>query len=153
MKRLDLAGQVINGIQVLELVGVRKFTEFRCRCHCGTLFVTRGVRLTSSETKSCGCLSAGYMRTRDGVTQQNKLWRAAVRKRDKDTCRKCGGTECIGAHHILCKHIVPEKRFDIDNGAALCIVCHMRFHRLYGYGHTTDTAFKEWINEAKRTYA
>lgn len=59
-----------------------------------------------------------------------KLWREAVFKKDDFTCRKCGmrGGK-LHAHHIFTWVESPLLRYDISNGATLCVPCHREHHR------------------------
>ena len=56
--RVDMIGQTINGVTVLERVESSKSGKARwlCCCHCGNSFVTSGDNLRSGNTKGCGCL-------------------------------------------------------------------------------------------------
>lgn len=56
MKRIDIVGNIYNGIQVLSRVEGLKPTYWLCRCVCGKIFSTTKQRLVLSNTKSCGCL-------------------------------------------------------------------------------------------------
>jgi hypothetical protein len=62
-KAKDIAGTIINSIQVLNRVGSLKRsngrprdTTWSCRCKCGNMFVAYGYYLRTGHTKSCGCL-------------------------------------------------------------------------------------------------
>lgn len=63
-------------------------------------------------------------------SQEYKLWRISVFKRDKFTCIWCGyKTKGLKPADIHADHIkrfsdYPELRFAIDNGRTLCIPCH-----------------------------
>lgn len=56
--RIDLSGQNINGVVVggFAATDARGYATWHCVCHCGKTFTTRGVKLLSGHTKSCGCL-------------------------------------------------------------------------------------------------
>ena len=58
MKTIDMVGQRIGRLVVIERAGSNKGGEalWRCRCDCGGEKVVRGVKLRSGETRSCGCL-------------------------------------------------------------------------------------------------
>ena len=55
-KLLDLTGETINGVCVIEREGLKSGkATWKCECHCGKLFIVRGVDLKHGRTKSCGC--------------------------------------------------------------------------------------------------
>lgn len=92
-----------------------------------------------------GPLAANW---RGGLTEERKLargtqkymkWKLAVIKRDGFKCVRCGVEqgyvcECCGsrillhAHHIKPFSEHPELRYDVDNGVALCGICHWKEH-------------------------
>ena len=57
-------------------------------------------------------------------------------------CVKCNKkrktTRVMHAHHKYSWHKYPEKRYDKTNGVVMCIKCHNRFHRKYGYKAIED---------------
>lgn len=58
-------------------------------------------------------------------SQEMKLWREAVFKRDNYTCVWCGNNKGDKqADHIKRFADFPELRFAIDNGRTLCVPCH-----------------------------
>ena len=56
-----------------------------------------------------------------------KAWHDAVFERDGNLCCRCGA-EAKHAHHIVGWWVDKTKRFDIDNGMALCVACHSKIH-------------------------
>lgn len=63
-------------------------------------------------------------------TTDYKDWRKSVFERDDYTCIDCGNKNCkLNAHHIKSWLEYPNNRYDIDNGATLCIDCHKRVHK------------------------
>jgi 5-methylcytosine-specific restriction endonuclease McrA len=81
-----------------------------------------------------------------GITSENdqirkseeyKIWRDAVYKRDCFTCRICGNkcsSKNIVAHHLLSFSDYIHLRFAIDNGMTLCRNCHLRLHNQLNNG-------------------
>jgi len=51
-------------------------------------------------------------------------WSRIVLQRDNYTCRQCGATDDIEAHHIKQKSLYPELALETDNGVTLCPKCH-----------------------------
>lgn len=68
--------------------------------------------------------------TRIRQSQKFKKWRKAVFERDDYTCLICGdrGGE-LHPHHIYEFSKYLELRFDIENGATLCVYCHKEIHK------------------------
>ena len=75
---------------------------------------------------------------KNGISTENNLirtsakyeqWKTRVFERDNYTCVRCmkrGGD--LNAHHILLFVDFPEERFELSNGATLCIPCHDWIH-------------------------
>lgn len=63
------------------------------------------------------------------VSYKAKEWSKQVRKRDNNTCVKCGETKKLHAHHIKSFKEYPELRYDLDNGMTLCVSCHQKEHK------------------------
>lgn len=61
-------------------------------------------------------------------------WAVQVKERDCWTCRDCGATENLEAHHIFSKSKHPHRILEIDNGTTLCEPCHK-------YEHSTNGVF------------
>jgi hypothetical protein len=73
-------------------------------------------------------------------------WVDKVFAQDNYTCQKCDSRGVhLNAHHKDGWHWCEERRFDVDNGATLCVDCHNDFHRQYGYGNNTEQQYKEWV--------
>ena len=61
-KALDLTGQIINGIEILEKTDIKKHNAYlwKCKCFCGNIFYVEGYRIKNGETSSCGCKRRVY---------------------------------------------------------------------------------------------
>jgi hypothetical protein len=66
------------------------------------------------------------MPPRNFADPQYKAWRAAVRKRDRHKCKKCGSRKRLHAHHIKPWAEFPQLRHVVSNGISLCRACHRR---------------------------
>lgn len=57
MKTIDMTGMVFPLFKVLGKADIKKGGEicWRCLCHCGQEFVSRGYCLRKGHTTSCGC--------------------------------------------------------------------------------------------------
>jgi len=66
-----------------------------------------------------------------GVSSIN--WRKKVYVKDDYTCYICGARGGkLNAHHIESYSTNKKLRFNISNGASLCVKCHKKFHKIYG---------------------
>lgn len=77
-----------------------------------------------------------------------KNWRDSVFERDDFRCVICsqkGGR--IHAHHLDGYHWCEERRYDISNGATLCVYCHRMYHSTYGSLNTISSDWIEWKSE------
>ena len=61
-KALDLTGQIINGIEILEKTDKKRRGAYlwKCKCHCGNIFYAEGYRIKNGEISSCGCKRRVY---------------------------------------------------------------------------------------------
>jgi len=55
-------------------------------------------------------------------------WRKEILKQFHNKCVMCNSTYRLAAHHIYPKRRFPDKRFDLDNGVALCHKHHSQVH-------------------------
>ena len=72
-------------------------------------------------------------------------WRLKVYEADGHKCIKCDRNGKLNSHHIFSHAYHPEKRWDVKNGATLCVYCHREFHSLYGIKRFTDADFRDFI--------
>lgn len=81
---------------------------------------------------------------------EGKIWIKEVLSKSNFTCEKCnirGGS--LHAHHKNAFNLFPEQRFDIANGACLCVDCHNDFHNLHGKGNNTKEQYHSWLSKPK----
>lgn len=74
-----------------------------------------------------------------GIDSENRLmrnstdhqeWSAAVLRRDRWTCQRCGYKgRALVAHHIKSWSRHHDLRFDVSNGQTLCRPCHCEVHK------------------------
>lgn len=64
----------------------------------------------------------------DRSRYRSKEWAKAVKNRDGWTCRECGATDGLHAHHIKRWRDYPELRYELSNGLTLCHPCHEKAH-------------------------
>lgn len=83
---------------------------------------------------------------------EERKWKISVFRRDNYTCWYCGKYDRndLNAHHKDGHHWCVERRYDVSNGATLCIDCHKSFHLQYGYKNNTEEQFDEWITKRGR---
>ncbi len=117
-----------------------------CKCECGNVVSVWMGDLTTSHTKSCGCL----LYNPDSKYIKRRKWSQAVREKYNYTCQKCGTTDgSMNAHHIKNYKDFSEVRYDVDNGACLCVSCHTAFHRRYGHRNSDVEEFTLWLKETE----
>lgn len=96
---------------------------------CGKVFQRRPSRERKFCSKQC-CGKSVRKNWREhprmNVRAELARWTRRVILRDK-ACVRCGVTVGLQAHHVQSWSEHPELRLDIDNGVALCAVCH-HFH-------------------------
>ncbi len=122
--------------------------DFQCSCgNVSTITFTQlqmGVRCEDCEENGTPLTrrSSGRARFTDEYTE----WRRSILERDNYTCQCCGqkGGK-LNIHHLDGYNWCVEKRFDIENGVALCISDHKDFHDKYGRGNNTREQYEEWI--------
>lgn len=93
------------------------------------------------------------------ATFEYAQWRKAVFHRDNHTCQCCGrrshkgATLEINAHHIANWKDNEALRYDVDNGATLCVDCHTLFHKIYGKRNNSKEQLDEFLHNQMKRYA
>ena len=118
----------------------------------------------SGDTKSCGCYSIERLTGKNNHEYRHDLskkerdehknrrycpknwaWRRRVFVRDDYTCQNCGCRgKSIAAHHIYSYHSHKKLRYTTSNGVTLCVKCHRKFHKEYGYKFNTRKQFNKF---------
>lgn len=81
---LDLTGQKIGFLSVIEKVKCKKYSKYECLCDCGVVTETYGFALLNGRVKSCGCMKSKLLsdaHTKHGYSRPNnitKVYRAWV---------------------------------------------------------------------------
>lgn len=101
-KLLDISNRRFGRLTAVSLIGRRNGqTLWRCVCQCGRVVVTRSCRLTSGETKSCGCFAREQtslrgrkqIQTSGAVLQHGRLihgkWGSAEYRTWKGIVQRC----------------------------------------------------------------
>ena len=88
-------------------------------------------------------------------SHKSNAWRSAVFDRDAYSCLSCGDSKGgnLNAHHILPYSIAKNKRWDVENGATLCVKCHRSFHRQYGLNTFGKRELTEFIEATRKQIA
>lgn len=91
---LDILGQTFGRLTVKSRDGTDNFgrSTWGCVCSCGEEVTVVGSRLTSGNTKSCGCLvSEGKWRIKHGMSSgEERKWEYMMWYSAKDRARKNG---------------------------------------------------------------
>lgn len=65
-------------------------------------------------------------------SSEYKKWRNAVLKRAGNKCERCGSSEKIRAHHKISIYEDITLALEVENGEALCEMCHKKEHKERG---------------------
>jgi hypothetical protein len=72
-------------------------------------------------------------------------WAQDVKRRDNYACVICNRKGvALNSHHLNAWASFPAERYDVQNGATLCLSCHDKFHEIYNKGKNTVAQFKEF---------
>jgi hypothetical protein len=129
---------------------------------CGCLGRLRASkRLAQLNNKKIGPLNPAYnsnltdeerwlrQERRDYQLPGYKDWRFKVMENNNFRCLVCKTRskkgERLVAHHLEGFKNNPDLRLEISNGVCLCQVCHINFHKTFGYKNSTSQQFEEYL--------
>lgn len=152
-----------NGCMLISTEYINESKPLKYVCKCGKKSVINFSNFQSGQRcRSCGVEKLSGKNSpfwKSELTDEHRLkgrniaelreWRKKVFDRDGYMCVNCGDTGYLNAHHINSYDVHAEKRFDVNNGATLCIGCHKDFHDNFGRGRNTEDQFREWMDSGQ----
>nr|YP_009184807.1 putative HNH homing endonuclease [Jenufa perforata]ALO62925.1 putative HNH homing endonuclease [Jenufa perforata] len=87
----------------------------------------------------------GYGRDKNNPSNQDYVWKNAVKKRCQYMCIITSKKKNTMCHHLNGWNLFPDQRYDILNGVLLHRDIHRLFHDTYKYGNNTELQFKEFL--------
>lgn len=129
-KGIDLFSNKVRGIRPKVRV------EIDCVI-CGKRFETIPSKIGIRKFCSKSCYLMAHRTILENIKQlrdsnEYKIWRIKVYKRDNFKCQSCGKVgNNLEAHHIKPISLYPELIFIADNGITLCEKCHKLVHKSY----------------------
>lgn len=81
--------------------------------------------------RKCGTGHAVSVKKEKYKDRMLKHWADRVKERAEYQC-EMAGPDCDGAlhaHHIIPKHLDPNRKYDVENGICLCEAHHKKIHR------------------------
>lgn len=152
-----------NGCEIIEFLRYdnRKEKIWLVKCHCGEEWELFTHHLSSVQE----CWTCAHKTSAEKISGENH-WnydenltdeerrdnrKHAINRRlliefkeNNPNCEKCGKpTEVV--HHKNGWNLFPEQRDDINNFAALCQNCHIKFHKEFGQGNNTLKQFIKFM--------
>lgn len=143
-----------QGHELLTYIDTKSHLTFKCKC--GRIDSLQGSKLAIHTERVCSFCRLEQVKSQHWrQTPSYRAWKLAVLYRDDYTCIKCGTSihddfgNVFHAHHINS----PENEFlayDEDNGATLCVDCHILYHSMYGKLNCTDEKFNKFMKAEKK---
>lgn len=97
-----------------------------CNRQCNDEWMSKNYRAEGNPNWQGG-FSSENQRVRK--TKEYREWREAVFARDNWTCQDCGERGAyLHPHHVFEFAEFKEHRFEVWNGASLCVPCHAKYH-------------------------
>ena len=72
--------------------------------------------------------------------QVRERFRSAVLKRDGNRCRACGAKGELDAHHVTDRNEFENGGYVLENGIALCPICHEKAEEWHKSGGASFVA-------------
>lgn len=146
-KIIDLTGQKIGRLTVIERDISRKGVYWYCKCECGKIKSIKSNSLTSGVSKSCGCLQAD-LRTNNIVGRRfGKL--TVISRTEKPNGIK--NTHAYWKCKCDCGKIVIAQGTQLKRGNIQSCGClQIEANTKHGMRHTR--IYTEWCNIKQRCY-
>ena len=164
----DAVGEVHNRLTVEKFAFVGRYRDryYRCRCSCGNTTIAKISSVRNGNTKSCGCWKRECDKNRyreknpnwnEELTDEERElrrdvqgyneWCLAVKRLADFSCAVCGSRKSgmLRSHHLESYSANKKLRLQTSNGACICVVCHLFFHKIFGFIHNTRSQFDLFI--------
>lgn len=170
-KSIDLTGMIFNYVTVLSKSHQNKYGQwiYNCQCVCGKKYEVKGDSL--KKGKSCGCKNQkgeshfnygkfgenssawkggiiNYNYEKDTRTYIKLCINPKIIQRDNNTCVCCNTrNELKNVHHIYSYKHFEQLRTNEYNLITLCLSCHKKFHKMFGYKANTLHELELFMNK------
>jgi hypothetical protein len=143
---------------------INNSTKMKYRCSCGNInkitfsHFKKGQRCMKCASKSrSGENNHNYNpNLTDEERENNKSrysdyiyirWIKYIYKKDNYICQKCLQKDGrLNAHHIKGYSNNKNLRTNKNNGIVMCSICHIKFHKAYGYKNNDQQQLEDYFN-------
>lgn len=149
-------------VKTVRLGKLKDGTTQSCGCYAKEVRIEVGKRNAGENHPMYGKVGTLNPKYRHDLTEEERIrrrlrdpkmgsWSFDVKKRYNFTCDICNSKASgkLVSHHLDGYNWCEERRVDITNGVCLCVECHKRFHKEYGYGNNTEEQYKEFRKTIK----
>lgn len=77
-------------------------------------------------------------------SNSDSRWSKEIRELANYECDCCGSSDDLCAHHLEAFMDNEPLRRELANGVCLCRLCHLSFHKTYGFGSNTTEQYLEF---------
>lgn len=138
MKQRDLKGLRFGRLVAIKVLPIKEFNHlvWECRCDCGKTTALRVGALVSGNTRSCGCLWVGTMRSIHTTHGQSKTRTFRIWKGMKNRCTNPNSKDWMyyGGRGIdICKRWSSYELFFSDMGECPSNLTIERINNNMGY--------------------